>query len=112
MELDNKEIRKIFGGTIRKYRIQQGMKQEELEEKLGLSINYMSRIENGKSGLSNAKLAKCMDILKITPNVFYKELITEKILRKQIEISEKISQMSLKEMDTLLELIETLKKFN
>ena len=49
MELSNEEIRKAFGKVIRKYRLQQGMKQEELEEKLGLSINYMSRIENGKS---------------------------------------------------------------
>lgn len=110
MELSNEEIRKIFGRIIRKYRIQQGMKQEELEERLGLSINYMSRIENGKSGLANNKLAKCMNILKIAPNILYKELITDENLQKQIEVSENISQMSTKEIDALLEIIEMLKK--
>lgn len=112
MELENKEIRKIFGQIIRKHRLQKGMKQEELEEKLGLSINYMSRIENGKSGLANNKLAKCMNILQITPNILYKELITDEELQKQIEISEKISKMSSKEIDVLLEMVETLKKLN
>lgn len=110
MELSNEEIRKAFGKVIRKYRLQQGMKQEELEEKLGLSINYMSRIESGKSGLANNKLIKCMNILNITPNILYKEAITDNELQKQIEISEKISQMSSEKMDALLEIIEILKK--
>ena len=51
-----------------------------------------------------------MNILNITPNILYKEAITDNELQKQIEISEKISQMSSEKMDALLEIIEILKK--
>ena len=41
------KLLKTFGRSIRSYRKQRGMSQEDLAEKSGLSRNYISDIERG-----------------------------------------------------------------
>lgn len=48
MELDYKEI----GRNIRHYRLEKGLKQKELAEKIHVSDQHMSHIENAATQLS------------------------------------------------------------
>jgi transcriptional regulator with XRE-family HTH domain len=43
------DIDKDFGQTIKKFRVNAGLTQEQLSEKLGISLKYISRLENGYS---------------------------------------------------------------
>ena len=71
-----------------------GLTQEQLAEQLGISLKYISRIENGNNGIKTQTLIKYMNILKITPNTLYKEFITDSQTKKNIELTEKICSLS------------------
>ncbi len=87
-------IDKIFGKLLRDYRIKSGLTQEKLSEQLGISLKYISRIENGNNGVKTQTLIKYMNILGITPNTLYKEFITNADIKDSIELSEKIDKLS------------------
>ncbi len=94
-------IDKIFGKLLRDYRVKSGLTQEKLSEQLGISLKYISRIENGNNGVKTQTLIKYMNILGITPNTLYKEFITNADIKDSIELSEKIDKLS-EEKKTLI----------
>ncbi len=57
-----------IGMRIAKRRSQLGMKQNVLADKIGISNNYLSSIEHGKSNLSLEILIDICSILRITPD--------------------------------------------
>ena len=87
--ISKSDIDKIFGKILRKFRKKSGLTQEQLAEQLGISLKYISRIENGNNGIKTQTLIKYMNILKITPNTLYKEFITDSQTKKNIELTEK-----------------------
>lgn len=92
--ISKSDIDKIFGKILRKFRKKSGLTQEQLAEQLGISLKYISRIENGNNGIKTQTLIKYMNILKITPNTLYKEFITDSQTKKNIELTEKICSLS------------------
>ena len=52
VSVSKSEIDKIFGKILRDFRVKNGFTQEQLSEKLGISLKYISRIENGNNGSS------------------------------------------------------------
>ena len=88
------DIDKNFGKILKNYRLQSGLTQEQLSEKLGISLKYISRIETGKSGVKTQTLIKYMDILGICPNTLYIDLISNKQIKDRIILSEKINNLS------------------
>lgn len=53
MENERDKILKIVGNNIKNIRKLKGYTQESFAETLGKSINYISLVELGKSGMSN-----------------------------------------------------------
>lgn len=92
--ISKSDIDKIFGKILREFRIKSGLTQEQLSEKLGISLKYISRIENGNNGVKTQTLIRYMDILGITPNLLYQEFITNPETKKNIELSDKINSLS------------------
>ena len=88
------DIDKIFGKILREFRIKSGLTQEQLSEKLGISLKYISRIENGNNGIKTQTLIKYMNILGITPNTLYLDFLTTEKIKKDIMLSEKINSLS------------------
>ena len=102
------DIDKIFGKILKTYRLKKGYTQEVMAEKLGISLKYISRIENGYSGIKTRTLINYMNILGITPNTIYKEFMTNKEIIKQINISEKLNQLSEEKLDFVNDMIDLL----
>ena len=67
--INKSDIDKHFGQIIKDFRIKSGLTQEQLSEKLGISLKYISRLENGYSGIKTQTLIRCMNILGIEPNI-------------------------------------------
>ena len=88
------DIDKIFGKILKKFRLKAGLTQEQLSERLGISLKYISRIENGNNGVKTQTLIRYINILGITPNTLYQEFLTNKEIKQNVEISEKINSLS------------------
>lgn len=106
------DIDKNFGKILRDFRIKNNLTQEQLSEKLGISLKYISRIENGNNGVKTQTLINYMNILGITPNTIYASFITNKEAAKNIEISEKLSSLPEEKKDFINAMIDLLQDLN
>lgn len=107
------DIDKVFGKILRNYRIQNDLTQEQLSEKLGISLKYISRIENGNNGIKTQTLIKYMNILGINPVILYKDFIDNTEISQDIELYEKIAHLSSNEklfISSMTDLLKTLRK--
>lgn len=103
-------IDKNFGNILRDFRIKNKLTQEQLAEKLGISLKYISRIENGNNGVKTQTLIKYMNVLGITPNTIYYHFIDNETIKKDLEISKKIDSLSKEKKDFLNAVIDLLKE--
>ena len=62
MNLDFSNI----GKRLQKTRIENKISQKEMAEYLNISINYISKLENGKTGIELKKFIKICDFLNIS----------------------------------------------
>ena len=61
---------KEIGNRIRERRKSRSLKQSELAEAIGISVNHMSSIENGRQHPSVYVLIKLSEQLNATPDLF------------------------------------------
>jgi transcriptional regulator with XRE-family HTH domain len=66
------ELRKIVRKNIRRFRDYRQWTQAELAEKLDISINFLSDIENGKKWISPATMVKFASVLHVEPYELFK----------------------------------------
>ncbi len=62
----NTKILEKLGQNLRKYRIDRGLTQEFLAEKVGIHPTYVGKIENGKNNPSVKLLYKISRVLKVS----------------------------------------------
>lgn len=109
--ISKSEIDKTFGKILKDFRLKNNYTQEVMAEKLGISLKYISRIENGYSGIKTKTLINYMNILGITPNTIFKEFMINKEIIKQIDISEKLNQLSEEKLNFVDNMIDLLINF-
>ena len=109
VSVSTSEIDKIFGKILRDFRVKNGFTQEQLSEKLGISLKYISRIENGNNGIKTQTLIKYMNILGIMPNIIYKDFINNTEVLDDINLFNKISSLSSDQKTFISSVIDLLK---
>lgn len=102
------DIDKILGEIFKEYRIKNKLTQEKIAEKLGISVKYISRIENGTGGVKVETLVNYMNILCISPNVIFNKLIVNEDLKLQMQLSEKASKLSDDKISFVLSIMDLL----
>ena len=102
------DIDKVLGEVFKEYRVKNKLTQEKIAEKLGISVKYISRIENGTGGVKVETLVNYMNILGITPNVIFEKLIVNKQLESQLQLSKKASKLSEEKIDFVVPVIDLL----
>ncbi len=105
------EIDKFFGKIIKEYRLKSGITQEKLAEELGISIKYVSRMENGNSGIKRQTLINCMNLLGISPNIIFSKFMTNEDVINKIEISHKLEKLSKKQLNFVNGMIELITNY-
>ena len=110
--INKSDIDKHFGQIIKDFRIKSGLTQEQLSEKLGISLKYISRIENGYGGIKTQTLINCMNILGIEPNVLFSKFITNKNIKNNITLSKDMDRLSEDYKFLASSIIELLKNNN
>ena len=91
--INKADIDKIIGDTFKEYRLKSKLTQEKVAERLGISVKYISRIENGTGGVKVETLVNYMNILGISPNIIFDKLIINENLRLQLRLSNRISNL-------------------
>ena len=66
------EFRTIVRTNIRRFRDYRKWTQAEFAEKLNISVNFLSDIENGKKWISPASIVKFASVLNIEPFELFK----------------------------------------
>lgn len=103
------DIDKVLGEIFKEYRVKNKLTQEKIAEKLGISVKYISRIENGTGGVKVETLVNYMNILGISPNVIFEKLIDNENLKSQMQLSKKASELSNDKIDFIISVIDLLK---
>lgn len=103
------DIDKILGEIFKEYRVKNKLTQEKIAEKLGISVKYISRIENGTGGVKVETLVNYMNILGISPNVIFERLIVNEDLKFQMQLSKKASELPDDKINFVISVIDLLK---
>ena len=106
------DIDKVLGEIFKEYRVKNKLTQEKIAEKLGISVKYISRIENGTGGVKVETLVNYMNILGISPNVIFENLIVNDNLKPQILLSKKASELPDDKINFVISVIDLLEKMN
>ena len=102
------DIDKVLGEVFKEYRVKNKLTQEKIAEKLGISVKYISRIENGTGGVKVETLVNYMNILGISPNVIFGKLIVNKDLETQMKLSKKASKLPNDKLEFVVSVIDLL----
>ncbi|MDR2596140.1 MAG: helix-turn-helix transcriptional regulator [Treponema sp.] len=66
------ELRAILSANLKRYRNYRKFTQEEMAEKMEISIPFLSDVENGRKWVSPATLVKLADVLGVEPHELFK----------------------------------------
>lgn len=108
--ITSEQINKRFGKIFQEYRLKNNLTQEKLAEELSKSPKTISQLETAKDGTSKKTDIDLMNFLGITPNILYKEFITNKELKQKIELSEKIEDLSAEKVEALIKIVDVFKE--
>ena len=97
-----------IGQKIRKFRKAQGLSQEELAEKIGISVTHMSHIETGNTKLS---LPVFVDIAKIL-DVQTDDLLNDRDVisgaKANRELSEVLESCTTEQLNLITDVVKTI----
>ena len=83
-----------IGKIFKTYRKKSHLTQDKVAEKLKISEKYISRLENGNSGIKLETLVNYMNVLGVPPNVVFNDLITNDEVKFQTDLSYKITLLT------------------
>jgi transcriptional regulator with XRE-family HTH domain len=101
--MGEKEVCILLGQAIKRFRLSNKWTQEALAEKLGISANFLSNIENGKAWVSPKTVSNLAVIFKVNPHELFMpeqslDAPTEEILVRYIRETKVSVNMALDEV--------------
>lgn len=101
----NDDVRKIIGKRIQKLRKDKSYTQEQFSEIVGLSKNYISDIECGKSYVRIDKLIRIINALQCSADDIFMDLIDCGYKIKSSYLTELLESLSKQEQEKALKLL-------
>ena len=99
-----------IGKNIRKYRLMKKLRQEDLAEKAGLSINYVGAIERGEKVPSLETLLVIINALGVSADMILADVIETGYLVKDSLLAEKLDKLSAEDRAKIYDVIDTMLK--
>ena len=106
--IEKNKVLQIIGNNIKTLRLSKGMTQEQMAEKLDHSVNFVSLIELGKSGMSITTMLDICNILDVDVNCIFKGLLDYRIKNKDLKLIDNILSLSNSDKEIIEKLIEHL----
>lgn len=101
----NNTILEIIGSNIKTIRLSKGITQEQIAEKLNRSVNFVSLIELGKSGMSGQTIIALCNILDISTESIFKGLINYNLKKQDKLILDNLSILNSKDKEIVINLM-------
>ena len=98
-----------IGQRIRKYRKAQGFSQEQLAERVGISVTHMSHIETGNTKLGLSVLVALADALEVQCDDLLRDRHYDR-RGAENEIAELLDSCKEKQLRIMLDILRTTKK--
>lgn len=95
---------------IKKYRVQRKMTQEELAEKAGLSISYISQVETGRKNMGREGMEKVAEALKVPISLLLQTDINTYRNSKKSQIINELDDCNEYEMNVIYDMVVHLKE--
>ena len=86
-----------MGKRIAELREERGWKQKELAERAGLSVTFLSEVENGRRNISSAKLLRIADELDTTMDYLARGAQAERRPRVAVKFPPELSEAAERE---------------
>ena len=110
MQVTNQDILNILGLQVKKARRKQGYTQEFVAESIGVSIDLLRNIENGRNIGSIPTIINICNFLKVSPNTLFEEVLDFKEETLDTNLLNLISNLSKKDKKILRDVIINLDK--
>lgn len=94
-----------IGKRIRKYREQNGWRQEEFAEKIGLSVTYTGMIERGEKVPKLETFVKIANILGVSTDLLLADVLTVQYEIKSSEMTDEIASLNPNERERIYSVI-------
>lgn len=85
---------KVIGQNIKQIRLLKNLTQEELAEKLDKSINFISLIERGESGISISTIIDICNALQINSDELFNGLIDKQVVTDDAFITNSLNMFN------------------
>ena len=92
--INSKNIKKIFGANLKNLRLEKSLTQEQLAECLGLQVQTISYIENGRVFISSDVFAKICNFFDVSLEFMFKPKFMEQTGKTESLKKELIQMMS------------------
>lgn len=101
-----------IGVNIRKYRIEKGLKQDELAEKAGLSTNYIGMVERGEKMPSLETFIKILNALNVSSDMVLCDELNYGFQVRNSQLDIKLQSLDEKTRARIYAVIDTLVKYS
>lgn len=99
---------KSIGPNIRKYRIERGMKQEQLAELTNLSANYIGMVERADKVPSLTTFIHILNALDVSADMVLSDVLNSKYKIRSSIILDKIGNLPNKDQQLIYAVIDTM----
>ena len=96
-----------MGDRIREARKQQGLTQEQLAEKVDITLEYISQIERGLKTPSMQVFIKLVEVLDVSADYLLRDSVSTRNLYGDKQIGSKLERLTPKQRVALEALIDT-----
>lgn len=103
-----KSVEQIIGKRIQKLRQEKGYTQQQFAEIIGLSTNYLSDIERGKSSARLDKLVAIINALECSADDVFSDVIDVGYKIKSSRLSERLEALPQKEQEKAFAILDAL----
>lgn len=102
---------KSIGRNIRKFRQEQKLRQEDLAERTGLSVNYVGALERGEKYPSLETFIVIANALHVTSDMLLSDVLLKGYTVKDSLLAQKLDGLSEREREKIYAVIDTLLRY-
>lgn len=99
-----------IGNNIRKYRLMKKLRQEDLAEKAGLTVNYIGMVERGEKIPSLETFIKILNTLGVSADMVLSDVLDNGYTVKNSMLNEKLEKLAPEDRNRIYEVIDTMIK--